>query len=306
MKKPSKKKSVKASSKKGKSKKAKPKKQPAAKKKPTTTSKKSESLPTPTSSGPFLSLLADEEDASPLAQAQDLMYDAWDAPTNREALRLARKALKISPDCADAYTFLAQRSQCTNAKRLELYRQAVQTGARTLGEEVFEEDAGHFWGLFETRPYMRARHALAMELWYASEDDEAIEHFEDMLQLNPGDNQGIRYLLVLWYLETSRNDDASRLLDKYEGDIAASWPYSRALLTFRLNGDTSESRQVLGIALGSNPHVPEYLLGIRKLPKMLPAYVGIGDENEAVAYVADALAGWVRTKDALRWLRAYM
>src|SRR5687767_1966491 len=39
---------------------------------------------------------------TPLEQAQDLMYDAWNA-TGRRRVQLAREALAISPDCADAY-----------------------------------------------------------------------------------------------------------------------------------------------------------------------------------------------------------
>jgi hypothetical protein len=30
----------------------------------------------------------------------------------------------------------------------------VAAGERSLGPKAFEEDAGHFWGILETRPYM--------------------------------------------------------------------------------------------------------------------------------------------------------
>ena len=45
-----------------------------------------------------------------VAEAQQLMYDAWEAPTRQRAVALAKKALSISPDCADAYTFLAEQT----------------------------------------------------------------------------------------------------------------------------------------------------------------------------------------------------
>ncbi len=48
-------------------------------------------------------------------QAQELVYQAWDAPTDREAAALARQALTISPDCADAFNVLAE----TEATSLE-------------------------------------------------------------------------------------------------------------------------------------------------------------------------------------------
>jgi len=34
--------------------------------------------------------------------AQDIMYEAWEAETKKERIKLAKEALSISPDCADA------------------------------------------------------------------------------------------------------------------------------------------------------------------------------------------------------------
>ena len=72
----------------------------------------------------------------------------------------------------------------------------MAAGERALGAQAFEEDVGHFWGLLETRPYMRARAGLAASLWTAGDEVEAVEHYQDMLRLNPGDNQGHRYVLL--------------------------------------------------------------------------------------------------------------
>jgi hypothetical protein len=43
---------------------------------------------------------------SAVHEAQQVMYDAWEAPTRQRAVALARKALTISADCADAYNLL--------------------------------------------------------------------------------------------------------------------------------------------------------------------------------------------------------
>ena len=83
---------------------------------------------------------------SPLDEAQDLIYDAWEMADQKSCLELARRALKIFPDCADAYVLLAQAAR-TRAKALELYRKGVEAGERALGREAFERDAGHFWGI---------------------------------------------------------------------------------------------------------------------------------------------------------------
>lgn len=45
---------------------------------------------------------------TPLDRAQDLMYEAWDAPTKEEGVAVAHQALELSEDCADAYVLLAE------------------------------------------------------------------------------------------------------------------------------------------------------------------------------------------------------
>jgi hypothetical protein len=110
---------------------------------------------------------------SPLERAQELMYDAWEATGSRR-VKLARQALEISPDCADAYVLLAEEARSPRESK-ELYEQGVKAGERALGPRAFEEDAGHFWGIIETRPYMRARAGLASCLWQLGDGQAAIE-----------------------------------------------------------------------------------------------------------------------------------
>jgi hypothetical protein len=38
-----------------------------------------------------------------------------------------------------------------------------------LGKQAFEEYVGHSWGLLETRPYMRAREGLTVQLSWVGE-----------------------------------------------------------------------------------------------------------------------------------------
>ena len=51
----------------------------------------------------FLAAIAGGIDDDALSKAQDVMYDAWERTTTRSRIALARKALAISPLCADAY-----------------------------------------------------------------------------------------------------------------------------------------------------------------------------------------------------------
>ena len=240
---------------------------------------------------------------TPLERAQDLIYEAFETESPRKRVQLAKKALKVSPDCADAYVLLAEEEAGSLEEARELYQKGVEAGERALGRETFEEEAGHFWGILETRPYMRARQGLAICLWELGEQEEAIEHYREMLDLNPGDNQGIRYELAGHLLDEEMDEELGELLERYEGDASALWVYTRALWRFRKEGDTEEATAALKEAIETNPYVPLYLLGHKSLPGALPELIGFGDESEAVAYFARALTGWLRTPQALEWLR---
>lgn len=242
------------------------------------------------------------EELTLLEQAQDLMYEAWDSSGKRR-VELARCALEISKDCADAYVLLAEETARSLREAKDLYEQGMKAGERALGSQVFEEDVGHFWGILETRPYMRARLGLAQCLWVLGERRQAIDHYTDMLRLNPGDNQGIRYILVSCLLEEGLDEKLGGLLKQYEDDGAAAWLYSRALWTFRREGASKRANKCLKEALECNQFVPSYLLGEKRLPRHLPDYIGFGDENEAVAYAAEAIEAWQKTEGSLEWLK---
>ncbi|MCI0331897.1 MAG: hypothetical protein L0228_01570 [Planctomycetes bacterium] len=239
---------------------------------------------------------------SAVADAQQIMYQAFDEPNLRRQVALARKALEISPDCADAHVLLAEHAQSL-PEALEFYEQGVAAGERALGKEGFQEYDGHFWGFLETRPYMRAREGLANCLWASGRREDAASHCREMLRLNPNDNQGIRYRLASMLLDLERHDDLHRLLQEYENDASAEWTYTRALLAFRQEGDTQRSRTLLLEAQETNGHAPAYLTGDNPMPAHAPDYITMGGEDEAVCYAAQFLPAWKDTPGATVWLR---
>jgi tetratricopeptide (TPR) repeat protein len=239
---------------------------------------------------------------TPLEQAQEIMYEAWEASGQRR-VQLAREALSISEDCADAYVLLAEESVNSLTKAKELYEAGVKAGERALGADALDEYVGHFWGVLETRPYMRARAGLAACLWQLGQRQEAIEHYQEMLRLNPGDNQGIRYILLPCLMAAGLETETEQLLAAYPDDAMAMWRYTRALFLFHKEGASQRATRQLREALEYNPHVPDYLLGHKRLPRQLPPYIGFGDESEAVSYAAEVRYLWKQEPGALDWLR---
>jgi tetratricopeptide (TPR) repeat protein len=277
------------------------KKKAKIKKKKSSKIKNTEPMNLASFEGMLSDMFGDVEGETPLRKAQDIIYEAWEVTEPKRRVALARKALEISPDCADAYVLLAEETASSLTEALNLYRQGVEAGERALGREAFEEDVGHFWGILETRPYMRARAGLAGCLWAAGIHDEAIEQYKGMLRLNPNDNQGIRDLLMPCLIVMGRDKEAEALFNEYE-DTLAVWMYSRALLDFRKMGDSEISRKSLTAAVKKNRHIPAHLLGRKKMPQSLPDYYSPGDQSEAVFYVKENRKAWETTSGAFDWL----
>jgi len=116
---------------------------------------------------------------------------------------------------------------------------------------VFAQDAGEFWLIFETRPYMRARAALATVLWRLGRREEAVAHQCELLRLNPRDNQGLRmrYRQADWLLALGLYDELDRLFADHASDgHAPGFVYTKALAAFARHGDERLARELLAEA----------------------------------------------------------
>ena len=86
----------------------------------------------------------------------------------------------------------------------------AQPGDIFTPANLFEEHAGHFWGIMDTRPYMRARYALVEALLkiktYAAVDA-AHGHLMDLLRLCRSDNMGVRDLVPALKMRLGRDQE---------------------------------------------------------------------------------------------------
>lgn len=238
---------------------------------------------------------------TPLERAQDLMYEAFDARGRRQ-IQLARRALALSPDCADAYVLLAERAWGPEEAR-RLYTEGVAAGERALGLRFFADEVGHFWDHIQARPYMRARFGLAQELEAAGSVDQAVEHYRTLLHLDAHDHQGVRYQLLALLLREGRDEQAGSLLSEHGHEITALWSYGWVLWAFKLN-DLRQARRLLKSAVRANPHVPGYLTAPDEMPDLEVPHYALGSEEEAFVCVAELGEAWQRTPGAVDWLEA--
>src|SRR5690606_16956851 len=149
--------------------------------------------------------------------------------------------------------------------------------------------------------YMRARAALAYRLLEAGELEEASSEMEDLLELCPDDNMGIRNPLMGSYLEMGRLEQARQLLQQFSESHSATHAWG-AVLERLLSGDHAAAENALATARRINPHLEDLLTGRRQLPRYLPSGYQLGSVEEAEIAMEYVGRAWISSKESLLWL----
>jgi tetratricopeptide (TPR) repeat protein len=236
-----------------------------------------------------------------LEKAQDIVFRAYSLKGRRQ-IHMARQALQVDPDCADAYIMLAERTPLPD-QQLEYFTQALRAAERTLTPEVFAKHAGQFWKVIETRPYVRAKFRLAECLIKMSRLQEAAEHLGELLRLNPDDILGARFWLWPCLLRLGKDAQVEKLLKQSKrdkGDVTRD--YTRALLTFRQKGDVPQAKRHLNQAIKNNPICAEYLMNGKGFPKPTPDGRELFYDDEGCFCAEVLAAAWHETAGAAEWL----
>lgn len=136
--------------------------------------------------------------ANPVHEAQDLAYEAerlLEAGDVRAATDMLDRVRALDPDCVEALILTAGVDEVGGrlADAERWLRRAVDVARRRLGGD--ESTRYAWWGEVITRPYMRARQALANLCWNQERYADALAEYRALLERNPRDNQGARYVI---------------------------------------------------------------------------------------------------------------
>ena len=138
-------------------------------------------------------------DGQPWEQLEDEGWEHIRARRMSRAADCARAAILRNPDAIDAYVILGSTSD-TLGERVALLREGVRLGQlrfRRQLENAPQEDFV-FWGMLETRPFMRALHHLSLALFRDTRPgarDEAVAIWRRLYEICPNDNLGVRFLI---------------------------------------------------------------------------------------------------------------
>ena len=257
-------------------------------------------------SGRTMDEIADEArefKRTPQAEALELAYQGYQVRSRKESVLLAQRALELDPNCAEAFLLLEQGLANNEMDSIDLFQKAIVASETSLGKEFFTENAGHFWGLHETRAFMRAKLGLAQALWSCRRQSEGIEICWELLKLNPNDNQGVRYILFDYLLADSRLKEIPKLIKMFDDEASTHWEFDLALFEFKKDGTSSTAAKThLREADKSNKYVRQYFSGKLKLPSKSPSHYSPGSKEEAICYIENSAGPWLNTEGAVQWM----
>lgn len=243
-----------------------------------------------------------EEALSKEERAQDLVEEAYDLPV-RDAIKNIDIALNFNPDCIEAYEFLGS-VQNRIESALSYYEKGVNIGKRIFGGNYLKKHIGHFWGLHETRPYMRCLFEYTECLYRLGKKNLSVSIMEEMILLNPNDNQGVRDQLMLYLIELNEFEKFKKYTELFPEDFGAYAFFNRALYSFKTEGENKKSTELLKKAIEENKFVLPMIIS-SKVQTEYPNTYGIGSKEEAKYYSVFAQRIWQQTPGAVKWLMKY-
>lgn len=152
----------------------------------------------------------------------EYLEKAQNAQDEKDVLKYARKALELNPGCLDAEVLIAQ-VDCETPEVFKARLEAIiEKGEKFLAKQGItkKNSLGDFYGIFETRPYIRVRELYLEHLITMGRFRKAIREAEEILELNENDNLGVRYTLMALYANYEEKDLAEKLFKKYEENTA--------------------------------------------------------------------------------------
>lgn len=235
-------------------------------------------------------------------QAQDLVFAAYELPLTK-AKQNIEKALQLDSNCIEAYEFLGSMENTAEIASA-FFEKGIAIGRQVFGGKYLEEHKGAFWGFHETRPFMRCMQHYSDCLYTMGKVKECVAVLEEMIELNPNDNQGVRDQLLLYLIQLDERRKFEKYAKMFKEDSMAFPLFNRALFAYKTEGETENSNKQLQQALKQNKFVAAKLLSKKPITNLADHY-GIGDENEANYYVHFAQHIWQETNGATLWLKKH-
>jgi len=237
--------------------------------------------------------------------AAGLLNTALRVRSETKKIALLKKAIDNDADLSRARIELADAE----------FRAGDWTSSLRAYDEVIEREyprwngrVAKWWADLETRPYLRAIYGRAMTLWHQQRYSGAAETLADLLEINPLDHQGARFLVPMVHMLGDEFDAAQAAFEAYEktypGDYAEpSFLFGWALLHAYFGRD-AESLARYRAAILKNIYIAPLLLDAPAPPEQA---IWQPSDRAEIGYAREFIESyavlWDRVPAAFRLLR---
>lgn len=236
------------------------------------------------------------------------LLDARDfgSVTPAEMERQLRELLHEAPNFIDVYHHLAmlleQRGKSQEAQLL--WQQAVNIGMQCFIEQFSSAGNKLEWGWLENRPFLRSYHSLGLQYMESGNTEMALSAFKTILSLNPGDNQGVRALVVDCCLKLKMYKDVLAICKKSQDDHMAETIYGRVLAMIALK-QMAQAEKVFKHAVAALPLVAAEIVKARhpRPRNMDEGRYTVGGADQAWYYWQQAGKYWEEVPGAIDFVR---
>jgi len=244
-------------------------------------------------------------------EVQDVLHEAidWMPEDVRIAKAGFRGLIRDYPEHLDAYHHLALTwyRQGKLKKAAEVWKQGVELALQIFPAHFSMKRDRLIWGFIENRPFLRLYQGHGLSLLKQGELEKALEVFENLVALNPNDNQGARALVADCYFALQQPKDVLKICDKYRDDCLEQILYGRVLALIQL-GRVKEAAKALSRAIDALPLIARELAKpAHKQPKEYDEVrVALGSESQAYGYWKDSGKYWTATPGAIEFVREHL
>jgi len=243
-------------------------------------------------------------------EVEDHFDDAYEAQEDGDmetAEAMLREGLEDHPEYLDGWLLLANLyfDMDQPEKRLKVTQHAVEVLQDLLPDDFDPTNCKLPWDHDGSAILLRMLYTHACALADMNEYEAALHILEDLLLLDPEDNQGSRYLLPGIYLELDSAHKIIELRTKFPEDCGADLLWNLPLAYLQM-GQQNQAVEAIRNAQELSPRVgSELLRKEHKAPRSLPIDgIEVGSEHEAYAYFLDAGDLWKNIPGAMNLLRA--
>ncbi len=238
-----------------------------------------------------------------LLEAQNLLWDARESGDNEYIMEAAKKAVKISSKCSEAWHILGTYTQNDIAKSVSYFKKALKSGKQMIGTKDFHNLKGYFILHHYCIPYLKALSSLSYHEYLLNQYHSSAEHLEEILELDFFDDFESKYRLIIVYFELGKNEKAQKLLDDNKGSLHPLQFFLDAINNFIVSGDNEESREKLIEADKNNKKILKLIL---KRKNDFDRYDNFSEEmfSDIAEYCVGLLMPFLYEKeDIINWMK---